>query len=147
MEPAKIFWWWGGQSVLITQVAVSYLTVIAKGLEGVTQIKDDDVIHRLARGINCNLHRVWQVAGQAGGAVHGVPCEPGAADGGGDCVGQGGGDRVDHVSQGGKLVVVIEAVFLTILFSGLVSLNGTGFSPCSEPGAAATLCDGGAACS
>jgi len=57
---------------------VSYLTVIAKGLEGVTQIKDDDVIHRLgqeqehdtrlnlllartqplARGINCNLHRV-----------------------------------------------------------------------------------------
>ena len=51
---------------------------IAKGLEGVTQIKDDDVIHRLgqeqehdtrlklllartqplARGINCNLHRV-----------------------------------------------------------------------------------------
>ena len=52
--------------------------MIAKGLEGVTQIKDDDVIHRLgqeqehdtrlnlllartqplARGINCNLHRV-----------------------------------------------------------------------------------------
>ena len=49
MEPAKIFWWWGGQSVLITQVAVSYLTVIAKGLEGVTQIKDDDVIHRLGQ--------------------------------------------------------------------------------------------------
>ena len=42
-------------------------------------------------------------------------------------------------------MVVIEAVFLTILFSGLVSLNGTGFSPCSEPGAAATLCDGGVA--
>ena len=39
-------------------------------------------------------------------------------------------------------MVVIEAVFLTILFSGLDSLNGTGFSPCSEPGrAAATLCD------
>ena len=38
-------------------------------------------------------------------------------------------------------MVVIEAVFLTILFSGLVSLNGTGFSPCSEPDAAATLCD------
>ena len=72
-------------------------------------------------------------------AVPGVPCGPGAADGGGDCFGQGGGDRVDRVSRGGKLVVVIEAVFLTILFSGLVSLNGTGFSPCSEPGAAATL--------
>ena len=42
-------------------------------------------------------------------------------------------------------MVVIEAVFFTILFSGLVSLNGTGFSPCSEPDAAATLCDGGAA--
>ena len=42
-------------------------------------------------------------------------------------------------------MVVIKTVFLTILFSGLVSLNGTGFSPCSEPGAAATLCDGGAA--
>ena len=42
---------------------------------------------------------------------------------------------------GGKLGVVIEAVFFTILFSGLVSLNGTGFSPCSEPDAAATLCD------
>ena len=38
-------------------------------------------------------------------------------------------------------MVVIEAVFFTILFSGLVSLNGTGFSPCSEPDAAATLCD------
>ena len=74
-------------------------------------------------------------------AVPGVPCEPGAADGGGDCFGQGGGDRVDRVSLGGKLVVVIEAVFFTILFSGLVSLNGTGFSPCSEPDAAATLCD------
>ena len=57
---------------------MSYLTVIAKGLEGVTQIKDEDVIPRLgqeqehdtrlnlllartqplARGINCNLHRV-----------------------------------------------------------------------------------------
>ena len=48
-------------------------------------------------------------------AVPGVPCEAGAADGGGDCVGQGGGDRVDRVSrEGGKLVVVIKAVFLTI---------------------------------
>ena len=28
---------------------MSYLTVIAKGLEGVTQIKDDDVIHRLGQ--------------------------------------------------------------------------------------------------
>ena len=57
---------------------MSYLTEVAKSLEGVTQIKDDDVIHRLgqeqehdtrlklllartqplARGINCNLHRV-----------------------------------------------------------------------------------------
>ena len=59
----------------------------------------------LARGINCNLHRVCQVAGQAGGAVHGVPCEPGAADGGGNRVSQGGGDHVDRVSRGGKLVV------------------------------------------
>ena len=53
-----------------------HLTVIAKGFEGVTQIKDDYVIHKLgqehetrlelllartqplARGIHCNLHRV-----------------------------------------------------------------------------------------
>ena len=36
-------------------------------------------------------------------AVPGVPCGPGAADGGGDCFGQGGGDRVDRVSRGVSL--------------------------------------------
>ena len=46
-------------------------------------------------------------------AVPGVPCEQGAADRGGDRVGQGGGDHVDRVSRC-KLVVVIKAVFFTI---------------------------------
>ena len=68
--------------------------------------------------------------------VPGVPCEAGAADGGGDRVGHGGGDRVSRV---GKLVVVVKAVFLTIFISGLVSLHGTGFSPCLGPGSAAAL--------
>ena len=40
-------------------------------------------------------------------------------------------------------MVVVKAVFLTILISGLVSLHGTGFSPCLGPGSAAALCDGG----
>ena len=66
-----------------------------------------------------------------------VSCEAGTADGGEDRVGHGGGDRVSRV---GKLVVVVKAV---ILISGLVSLHGTGFSPCLGPGSAAALCDGG----
>ena len=40
-------------------------------------------------------------------------------------------------------MVVVKAVILTILISGLVSLHGTGFSPCLGPGSAAALCDGG----
>ena len=52
------------------------------------------------------------------------------------------GSRVAHNNSLG-LLVVIKAVFLTILLLGLVSLNGTGCSPCSGPGAAVTLSDGG----
>ena len=40
-------------------------------------------------------------------------------------------------------MVVVKAVILTILISGLVSLHGTVFSPCLGPGSAAALCDGG----
>ena len=40
-------------------------------------------------------------------------------------------------------MVVVKAVNPTILISGLVSLHGTGFSPCLGPGSAAALCDGG----
>ena len=34
-------------------------------------------------------------------AAPGVPIRPGAAGGGGDCVGQGGGDHGDRGSRGG----------------------------------------------
>ena len=40
-------------------------------------------------------------------------------------------------------MVVVKAVILTILISGLVSLHGTGFSPCLGPGSAGALFDGG----
>merc|ERR1719153_442018 len=40
------------------------------------------------------------------------------------------------------LARVVEIMLIVFLGGGLVSLNGTGFSSCSEPGAAATLCDG-----
>ena len=62
--------------------------------------------------------------------VPGVPCEAGAADGGEDRVGHGGGDRVSRV---GKLMVVVKAVILTILIL-LSLLNDTSLA---VPGALA----------